>query len=159
MKSRTGRCHRSRGSAAVELALVLLCIAPLLAGLVSFGRAVQAWDTLARSVRAAARHLSVGPFSDPAWQWQARCLAVTGSPATTGAGCAAPPLLPGLSPQMVTIIEPASTPAMRQVLTGVGSVDLLSVSIESYSLPVLGTPAGPSIPLGRVSVTLTHGFF
>ena len=49
---------RQRGAIAVEFGLVTLIIVPLALGVVEFGRALYAYDTLTKSVRSAARYLA-----------------------------------------------------------------------------------------------------
>lgn len=148
-----------QGAAAVELALVLLVLVPLVLGAVEFGRALTAWDTLARTTRAAARHLAVGTPSDPARQLEARCIVVTGTPVTAGAGCAAGPLLPGLTIGQVTILEPDASPAVRAVATGAGTLDLVTVSVQGWRFNALGWAAVPAFSFGPISVTVPYVFF
>lgn len=151
--------HAMRGAAAVEFALVLIALVPLLLGTVEVGRALVAWDTLARSARAAARHLAVGTPSDATRQLEARCLAITGSAAAGAASCSQPVLLPGLTLQMVTILEPASSPGVRAVATGAGTLDLVTVSVAGYAPPLLGWSALPALSFGPISVTVPYVFF
>jgi Flp pilus assembly protein TadG len=148
-----------QGAAAVELALVLLVLVPLVLGAVEFGRALTAWDTLARTTRAAARHLAVGTPSDPARQLEARCIVVTGTPVTAGAGCAAGPLLPGLTIGQVAILEPDASPAVRAVATGAGTLDLVTVSVQGWRFNALGWAAVPAFSFGPISVTVPYVFF
>lgn len=155
----TAARHGERGAAAVEFALVMLVLVPLLLGTVEVGRALIAWDTLARSARAAARHLAVGTPSDATRQLEARCLAITGSAAAGASSCSQPVLLPGLTPQMVAILEPASSPGVRAVATGAGTLDLVTVSVAGYAPPLLGWSVLPALTFGPISVTVPYVFF
>ncbi|MEN9418987.1 MAG: hypothetical protein RI988_2607 [Pseudomonadota bacterium] len=149
----------ARGAAAVELALVLLVLVPLVLGAVEFGRALAAWDTLARTARAAARHLAVGTPGDATRQLEARCIVVTGTPVNTGGGCAEAPLLPGLTTGQVAILEPGTSPAVRAVSTGAGTLDLVTVSVEGWRFNALGWAAVPALRFGPISVTVPYVFF
>ena len=67
----------ARGAIAVEFGLVAIILIPLVLGIVEFGRALYAYDTLVKSVRSAARYLSVGTPSDAARQLEAKCIVIT----------------------------------------------------------------------------------
>lgn len=150
-----------RGAIAIEFALVLLFLVPMVLGAVEFGRAMFAYDTLAKSARSAARYLSVGRPEDATRQLEAKCIAVTGSPVTSGGGCSGTPLLTGLTTTMVTIMEPVGTPGVRQIATGAtsGTMDVVTVSISGYPLTTLGTSIFPNITFGPISVTVPFVFF
>lgn len=150
---------RPRGIATVEFALVMLVLVPLVLGAVEFGRAVAAWDTLARSARAAARHLAVGVPADAMRQLEARCIVVTGSPATSGNACAQPAQLAGLSLPQITILEPSRDAAVRAVATGAGTLDLVTVSVSGWRFPALGWSALPAFTFSPISVTVPYVFF
>jgi len=150
---------RTRGVASVEFALVMTVLVPLVLGAVEFGRAVAAWDTLARSTRAAARHLAVGTPADAARQLEARCLVVTGSPSTSANACAQPAQLAGLTLQHVRVLEPSRDAAVRAVATGAGALDLVTVSVSGWRFPALGWSVLPAFNFGPISVTVAHGFF
>jgi Flp pilus assembly protein TadG len=150
---------RARGVASVEFALVMTVLVPLVLGAVEFGRAVAAWDTLARSTRAAARYLAVGTPADAARQLQARCIVVTGSPDTAGGACARSALLTGLTVQQVAILEPAASPAVRAVATGAGTLDLVTVTVSGWRFPALGWSVLPGFNFSPISVTMPYVFF
>ena len=150
---------RTRGIASVEFALVLLVLVPLVLGAVEFGRVVAAWDTLARSTRAAARHLAVGTPSDPTRQLEARCIVVTGTPDIAGSGCAQPAQLPGLTVEQVRVLEPSGSAAVRLVATGAGTLDLVTVTVSGWRFPALGWSVLPAFPFTPISVTVAHAFF
>ena len=81
---------RERGVALTEFALALPMLLMIMLPILEFGRAYYQYDTLAKSVRQAARYLSVrSPGIDVD---KARNIVVYGNPAGTGS-----PLVPGLS--------------------------------------------------------------
>jgi Flp pilus assembly protein TadG len=148
-----------RGAAAVEFALMLLFLVPLTVGVVETGRALYAYDTLAKSVRSAARYLATARPSDIADRQRAACLAVTGSIATGGGSCSGTPLLTGLTTGMVTILEPSTSNEVRLVATGSGTIDMVTVAISGYPLSTLGSAIFPNLTLGTISVTVPYVFF
>jgi Flp pilus assembly protein TadG len=148
-----------RGALAVEFGLVTLILVPLVLGVVEFGRALYAYDTLAKSVRSAARYLSVGEPASAARQLEAKCIVVTGSPTTAGGACSGTPQLPGLDTGMVTIYEPSTSDTVRAIATGAGSLDAVSVSVPSYPLSQIASVLYSGISIGPVSVTVPYVFF
>lgn len=138
--------HRARGVAAVELALLLVPLLLLVLGVAEFGRAIHTFNTLDKSVRDAARHLSQrGPGDSAVWA-QARCLAVHGD-----AACSGPPLAPGLSTTLVSVCDAVACAATHAAqATGQGVINLVSVTIDGYvfdSVLDLGLP-GTSVFFG-----------
>jgi len=138
--------HRSRGVAAVELALLLVPLLLLVLGVAEFGRAIHTFNTLDKSVRDAARHLSQrGPGDSAVWA-QARCLAVHGD-----ATCSGPPLAGGLSTAQVVVCDAVACAATHaNQATGQGVINLVSVTIDGYvfdSVLDLGLP-GTSVFFG-----------
>ena len=81
-----------RGAAAVEFALLLIPLVVMVFGTTELGRAIYTYNTLDKTVRDAARHLSQHGPGDVAVQAEARCLAVYGNEA-----CSGPALAPGLT--------------------------------------------------------------
>jgi Flp pilus assembly protein TadG len=148
-----------RGAAAVEFALMLLFLVPLTIGVVETGRALYAYDTLAKSVRSAARYLATVRPNDAADRQRATCLAVTGSIANTGGSCNGTPLLNGLTTGMVTILEPSSSNEVRLIATGSGTIDMVTVAISGYPLSTLGSAIFPNLTLGTISMTVPYVFF
>jgi hypothetical protein len=83
------RLQKQSGAAIVEFALVLPLLLVLSILVAEFGRALYQYDTLAKAVRAGARHLSMyAPNTQVA---QARNLVIYGNVAGTGS-----PVVPGL---------------------------------------------------------------
>lgn len=148
-----------RGAAAIEFALVMLFLIPLVVGVIETGRALYAYDTLAKSVRSAARYLATVRPNDAADRQRATCLAVTGSIANAGGVCSGTPILSGLTPGMVTILEPSTSNEVRLVATGAGTIDLVTVSISGYPLSTIGSAIFPDLTLGTISVTVPYVFF
>lgn len=97
----------------IEFAAILPLLVLLVFGITEYGRALYEYDTLAKSVRSAVRHLSEKASGDLKAQAAARCLAVYGSysdsnPSGTSAGditCGSVKLLPNLTPAMVDICD------------------------------------------------------
>jgi Flp pilus assembly protein TadG len=128
-----------RGVAAVELALLLAPMLVLLFGVTELGRALYTYNTLGKTVRDAARHLSQhGPGDSTVWA-QARCLAVHGDTA-----CSGPLLAPGLSTSQVSVCDAVACAATHaNQATGQGVINLVGVTIDGYvfdSVLDLGLP-------------------
>lgn len=132
-----------RGAAAVELAILLLPLVVLTAGMAELGRAVYTYNTLLKSTRNAARYLSMMPRGEG--EAVAACLALHGKADCTGAD---DPLVPGLEPGLLEITY---TPAAS---TGSGSVDLVHVTVRDYPLRTwLPLPVGDFV-FGPISTTM-----
>jgi Flp pilus assembly protein TadG len=150
---------RTRGVIALELALVALILVPLIIGVVEFGRAVYAHDVMVKSVRSAARYLVVGAPEDATRQLEAKCIAVTGSPAASAGACSGTPLLVGLTIGMVTILEPTTSNGVKLIATGSGTMDVVTVYISGYPLSTLGSAIFPDLTFGAIGATLPYVFF
>jgi hypothetical protein len=98
------------------------------------GRAMYYYNTLAKSVRDAARLLSTQAPSDPDYpslKITAACLAVFGN-----AGCDGQPLVPGLTTAMFSVCDPVSCAATHAgVPTGTGVVNLVTTRIGGAANP------------------------
>lgn len=153
---RAGARSSVRGIAAIELALVLTIMLTLVFGVVDIGRALYAYDTMAKSARAAARFLSADDPADTTRQTQARCIAIYGSPT-----CGGTPLAEGLDSGDVTVsfLYPAANPGVDNIESGFGGVDLVTVSISGYRFSAIVSAAIPDLVLGPVSVTVPYVFF
>ena len=120
---------RQRGVALVEFALILPFLLMMIVITTELGRAIYYYGTLAKSVREAARYLSVrAPNTDLA---QARNIIVYGNPAGTGS-----PQVPGLSTSNV--------PGPAYTLTGsYPAMNLVTVTVQNYQfIPMLGNVFG-----------------
>jgi Flp pilus assembly protein TadG len=141
---------RMRGAAAVELALLLMPLVVMIFGTTELGRAIYTYNTLDKTVRDAARHLSQHGPGDATVAAEARCLAVTGTTDCSGA-----PVAPGLTTAMVTICDATLCPAThKNQLTGLGSVNLVTAGIASYPFTSVVTLVVPSMNFNAISTTL-----
>lgn len=109
-----------RGAAAVELAILIIPLMILGAGMTEIGRALYDYNEIVTATRDAARFLSMQPPG--AGEEAARCLAVHGNPT-----CSGEPILPGLETSMVKIEYESAVP------TGHGSIDLVNVRVEGFA--------------------------
>jgi hypothetical protein len=141
---------RQRGVAAVELALLLTPLVVLLLGVTELGRAIYIYNTLDKTVRDAARHLSQHGPGDPLIGAEARCLAVHGTPDCTGAA-----LAPGLSTSQVTLCDAVLCPATHASQpTGLGAVNLVTVGITGYAWSSVVQWVVQDLRFNTISVTL-----
>lgn len=157
---RTISGSNARGAAAVELALILMLMVSLTVGIVEVGRALYAYDVLAKSVRSAARYYVV--LDDLVYplladrKRAARCVAAYANP-----GCTGTALLPNLVESSFEVIEPPANTVVDNVETGGtnGTIDLVTVTIVSYSFVSWVPVIFPSINLGPISMTVPYVFF
>lgn len=149
---------REGGAIAIEFAVVATLFVSLALGIVDVGRAFYAYDILAKSVRAAARHVATGKLDDAQRLAQARCIVLTGSPVLSGSACSGTPQLPDLSESTVTItiLTPANTQGVNDVLTGVGTIDLVTVSVSGYPMSKITALLFPDLVLGSISSTMPN---
>ena len=151
-----------RGAAAIELALLALPLAALTFGTTEFGRALHQYNTLAKSVRDAARYQTTQTAGDPAVILAARCLALTGSRANAGANCTGTPLLPGFALANVQECDrtnwATNCPGVSHNLqpTGRGVVNLVTVKIVNYNFTSMVPYAMPSITFGAIGATMVQ---
>lgn len=153
------RQARSRGAAAVELAILLpFVMLPLAFSIVEFGRAFYYYNSLAKSVRDGARLLAQNSPDDAttyqARMEEARCLVAHGNPDCTG-----PALAPGLTTANVTICDRLHRDGCTGEfeLTGpvMGTVRLVEVKVMGYQFNYLGLPL--YIPLGKFATSAIFG--
>ena len=141
---------RTRGVAAVELALLLTPLVLMVFGTTELGRAIYSYNTLDKTVRDAARHLSQHGPGDVTIADEARCLAVYGS-----TDCSGTPVAPGLTTAMVSICDATLCPGTHaNQLTGLGSVNLVTASIQNYPYTSVVTFVVPSMSFNNIAVTL-----
>ena len=148
-RGRTAVFRRSRGAAAVELALLLAPLVLVIFAAAELGRAIHTFNTLGKGVRDAARHLSqFGTAEDVVAQ--ARCLAVHGR-----LDCAGPALAAGLSTSQVRICDPERCPATHaSQSTGLGSLSLVSVEIAGYRWSSMLSGVVPDLAFRPIGSTL-----
>ena len=151
--------HRQRGAAAVELGILLLPLTTLVFGITECGRAMYQYDTLCKSVRAAARYLSYRTPGDAAAISVAKCIAVYGN-----TGCVAPALVPGLTTAMVSVADSsndASLSLQRMTADGgatfYGVTNLLRVTVSGYTFTSAASFVVPTFNLEPISITMVQG--
>ena len=141
---------RVRGVAAVELALLITPLVLMIFGTTELGRAIYSYNTLDKTVRDAARHLSQHGPGDATVAAEARCLAVTGT-----TDCSAAVVVPGLTVGMVTICDASLCPGSHaNQLTGLGSVNLVTAGVLNYPFNSLVAFVVPSMNFNNISVTM-----
>ncbi len=146
-----------RGVAAVELAILSLPIAALMLGAFEFGRAIYTYNTLNKSIRDAARHLSQAAPGDPGQATASRCIAMTGQTACTSV---TPLLAPGLTDSHVKFCDAVNTtdcvgsPAMQ--VGNVGTMHVVTASIVGYQYSSIASFVLPSslLTFNNISVTM-----
>lgn len=139
-----------RGVAAVEFALLLTPLVLMVFGTTELGRAIYSYNTLDKTVRDAARHLSQHGPGDTVIATEARCLAVYGSTDCTGSVVA-----PGLTTGMVSICDASlCSGSHANISTGLGSINLVTVSIQNYPYNSLVEFVIPDMTFNNISVTL-----
>ena len=148
--------YRQCGVAAVEFALLAIPMAAMLFGITELGRAAYSYDTLAKSVRTAARHLSSHNAGDLTAIGEAKCLAVYGNQTCSGAV-----LAPGLTTAMVDVCDAtdaslcpgqphASVPSCYAG-TCTGVVNLVTVRITAYPFTSLAPFFVPDLNFGSTA--------
>jgi Flp pilus assembly protein TadG len=149
MRRRTLR-HTARGTAAIEFGLLIAPLILMIFGTTEVGRAIYTYNTLDKSVRDAARHLSQHGPGDTTIATQARCLAVYGNTGCTGAV-----LAPGLTTGAVTICDAATCPGTHASQpTGSGVVNLVTVTVTGYAFNSVMDGFVPDITFSDIAVTL-----
>jgi len=139
-----------RGVAAVELALLLAPMLVLLFGVTELGRALYTYNTLGKTVRDAARHLSQHGPGDPLIAAEARCLAVHGNPDCSGSA-----LAPGLSTAQVRLCDAVLCPSTHaSQSTGLGALNLVTVGVADYAWSSALQWVVPDLRFNTISVTL-----
>lgn len=141
---------RQRGVAAVEFGLLLTPLVLMIFGTTELGRAIYSYNTLGKTVRDAARHLSQHGPGDAVIAAQAKCLAVTGTTDCSGAV-----VLPGLTVSMVALCDASLCPATHSnQTTGLGSINLVTVSIQGYPFTSAVAFVIPNMIFNNISTTL-----
>ncbi len=143
---------RQRGIASVEFALISVLLCTLLMAGSEFGRAMFQYNTLAKSARAAARHLSQFPPGDSAAIAQARLLAVYASTTDTGTA-----VVPGLTTAMVAVCDASNCDANKRQSTGQTRVNLVTVTVSGVRFVPVASWVLPAFTFDSVSVTMPQG--
>lgn len=141
---------RQRGVAAVEFGLLLTPLVLMIFGTTELGRAIYSYNTLDKTVRDAARHLSQHGPGDATIAAQAKCLAVYGT-----TDCSGSVVAPGLTVGMVSLCDASLCPGTHaNQTTGLGSINLVTVSIQSYPYTSVVHFVVPDMTFNNISVTL-----
>jgi Flp pilus assembly protein TadG len=145
-----------RGAATIELAVLFLPLFALTLGTTEMGRALYQYNAVAKTVRDAARYLATASIGSTL---QARCLALTGSPSTSGSGCAVTTsLLSGLTLAQVSACDPSTCAdhSLQQYGAGAsaGVTNLVSVTITGYQFTSAIPFIAPSFTFGPVRATM-----
>ena len=142
--------RRHRGGALVEFALVLPILLAMAFGASELGRAIYTYNSLAKTVRDAARHLSQHGPGDTAIQAEATCLAVYGN-----LDCSGTVVAPGLDSTMVVLCDSISCPSTHLAQpTGAGVINLVSVSIQGYEFFSAVTYVIPDLDFNGITALL-----
>jgi Flp pilus assembly protein TadG len=150
MKPLTNHRSGTRGVAAVEFGILLMPLLMVIFGATELGRAIYTYNTLDKTIRDAARHLSQHSPGDANIATQARCLAVHGNTACTG-----PTLAPDLSTSDIDICDALSCPGTHANWSyGLGTMNLVTVSIEGYSFNSVVEFVIPSLNFNNISTTM-----
>lgn len=146
---------KQRGVALLEFALSLSLLITIVFGITEFGRAIFQYNTLTKAARDAARFLAVRDPSAPGAVSDAKCMAVYGNPACSGAA-----LVAGLTLSMVNVCY-AANPACAATHQSQGAspvINLVSVTIggpnNPYSFTSVMSFIVPSFDFGAISVTM-----
>jgi Flp pilus assembly protein TadG len=139
-----------RGGPLIEFALLLPVLLALAFGATELGRAIYTYNTLDKTVRDAARHLSQHGPGDTQIQAQATCLAVYGNTDCSGTAVA-----PGLVSSMVVLCDAISCPSTHlSQPTGAGVVNLVSASIQGYEFFSTVTYVIPDLDFNNITVMM-----
>ena len=160
--TRSPRTARSqRGVAAVELGLLLgVVLLPIVFGITEIGRSMYQYEALTKSARAAARYLAVKDVKAAATLAETRCIAVYGVAVATCDGTDRTPAVPGLTTANVLIATPDTAPGLRNVETGSGAMDIVTVTISPANAPYRFVSIipwiFPSIDFAPISAAMPH---
>lgn len=144
------------GAAIIEFALALPLLLAMVLGITEFGRALYEYDTLAKSARTAARHLTQQSAGNAIAIQEARCLAVYGAYTTSGTSvsCEGTPLLKGLTITMVDVCDAANhtlCPGLPFQAADTGAGNLVTVRITAYPFNSLFEFVLPDLTFGSAA--------
>ena len=147
--------HKTReqsGVAAVEMALLLPFLLLLAFGLTELGRAVYQYNTLAKAVRDAARHLSQNAPGDAASIADAKQLVLCGK----FDSCADSPLVPGMSLSYIRVYDRTTNTSYNLQETGRGTVNLVRVEVSGFPFRSLVPAFIPDITFAPIQATMVQ---
>ncbi|RWA51012.1 pilus assembly protein TadE [Cupriavidus sp. UYMSc13B] len=158
----------TKGVALVELAITISLLLAICFGLTEFGRAIYTYNTLAKSVRDAARYLSTQAAGSATAHDMAKQLAVYGTPVATATQ---PALVPGLNTSMVAICDAADPACISNMGQGSNpAINTVTVRVTGYTFtPILdllgftrfytgGSASLTSIPFSDISATMRQAY-
>lgn len=145
---------RQRGTAAVELGILLVALLVPMLGVMELGRAIYEYNMVVKLSRNAVRFLSTQGAGDAADVTTAQCLAAFGNRTCTGTL-----LLPNLTLAMVSVCDSVSCPSTHlNQPTGSGVINLVGVTVTGYPFsfmaPFIPSAIGPNITFGAISTTM-----
>lgn len=140
-----------QGVAAVEFGILLIPLVMLAFGITEFGRAIYSYNSLAKSVRDAARYLTSKTPGDVAEHATAKCMAVHGNH-----DCSGPALATGLKVSMVQTCDAilTCTGVENTILTGSGSIKTVTVRIAGYPYNSFVEYVMPDITFNNIGITM-----
>lgn len=137
-----------RGVAAIEMAIMLLFLIPLVFGITEVGRAFYQYDAITKSASAGARYLSTQAPGDPNAIAAATCLVVYAN-----TGCTGNPVVPGLAAQLVTVCDRSSCAQDNLLQTGFGVVNLVTVTVTGFQFVSDVPGVAGNVTFGPISAT------
>lgn len=169
---------KQRGVAAVELALIIGPMLILVFGITELGRALYQYNALVKATRGAVRYLAQQDLANLSTSEQGvvynktRALAVCGALSCTDATEWFPGLTVDEAKAKVSLcdyVTPACQPtgqpqAYQGVLTGLGTVDLVSVTIggtgdKAFKFTSLVPWVVPDITFSAIKTTMASRYF
>lgn len=148
--------NKMAGAAVIEFAVALPVLLMMVLGITEFGRALYEYDTIAKSARTAARHLSQQSAGDAVTIQEAKCLAVYGAYTTSGTSvsCAGSPLLKNLTTAMVDVCDASNStqcPGLPFDAVDTGAGNLVTVRITAYPFNSLFEFVLPDLSFGSAA--------
>jgi Flp pilus assembly protein TadG len=154
--------RRSRGTAILELAIILPFLLLMSFGALEYSLAISEYKSLTLQTRIAARYLSSRAPGDLASQEEAICLVKYG--VTSASSCTGALIAPGLANAIVSIEDPMNSASHNAQSSGPGPyqvrLNLVTVKISGYQYrPIVGSflsgfSGNTSITFNPISTTM-----
>ena len=160
--------RKQRGVAAVELALIIVPLLIATFGITELGRALYQYNALVKASRDAVRYLALQDLANLSTGERATVYNTTRSLAVCGAEVctdATPALASGLVTTQVSLCDYLTcAPTHKGVLTGAGSVDLVTVTIggtgsQAFNFTSLVPFVIPSMAFSPIKTTMASRYF